>query len=87
MRKDAKSALQEFCQQRRYALPDYHVSEKRIDDRIGFEVCVSIPELKMTATMSAGSKREAQYVAAEKLLNQLQEAGIIKYEYNRSKTH
>ena len=85
--KDAKSALQEFCQQRRYALPDYQVSEKRVGDRVGFEVCVSIHELKMTATMSAGSKREAQYATAEKLLDQLQEAGIIKHEYNRSKAH
>ena len=72
--KDPKTALQEFCQKNRYALPDYRQSAVSQQSE-GFHICVEISELSLSAQSYALTKRQAQSIAAEKLLEQLLKRG------------
>lgn len=69
--KDAKTALQEFLQGRRLALPLYHLRATRGEAHAQeFEVECQIPELGISATGHGASRRAAEQEAAQRAFAQ-----------------
>lgn len=67
--KDNKTRLQELLQARKLELPDYDivdVSGKSHAQK--FEVSCNVPELSLTATAEGQSRRQAEQIAAGKIL-------------------
>jgi len=67
--RDPKTALQEFLQARQLALPDYrmeNVSGKAHQQT--FEMSCSIPGISHRTKGSGGSRRDAEQLAAERML-------------------
>jgi ribonuclease III len=73
MRKDAKTALQEWLQGRKMALPTYKV-ERILGEahQQTFEVSCTVPALGLTAVGSGTSRRIAEQAGAGDMLAQLQ---------------
>lgn len=70
--KDAKTALQEWSQAKNYGLPEYKVAEREGPAHAPvFTVEVTLANGVM-AQAKAGSKRKAEQIAAEKLLQQVE---------------
>jgi len=71
--KDPKTQLQELVQSRRYALPDYQVTNitGQAHAQI-FHVNCSIQELQIEVTGEGKSRRKAEQVAAEKAILQVE---------------
>lgn len=68
--KDAKTALQEWAQQRGLPLPHYNVASRQGPSHAPvFEISVTVAN--QTGSGSAGTKRAAEQVAAETLLGKL----------------
>lgn len=69
--KDAKTALQEFLQGRRLALPQYHLRATRGEAHVQeFEVECLIPELGIATTGRGPSRRAAEQEAARRAFEQ-----------------
>ncbi len=71
--KDAKTALQEYAQQKRWALPKYVVSEVMQEGRLFYKVLLRVDGY--VAEGFAPVKREAEQQAAGQVLLQLEGAG------------
>lgn len=72
--KDAKTALQEWSQARGLGLPDYRlVASEGPDHKPVFRVSVEIPG-RGSAEAEAGGKRDAERLAAARLLDMLSDA-------------
>lgn len=72
--KDSKTALQELMQAKKLALPEYHrEAEQGPDHERTFTVRCSVKLYNLTATATAGSRRLAEQLAAEKVLEQIQQ--------------
>ena len=70
--KDAKTALQEWLQARSKPLPDYQVIKTEgKDHNRQFTVSCKIDESESTAEATASSRRKAEQLVAEQLLEQL----------------
>jgi ribonuclease III len=71
-RKDAKTRLQEWLQARRLALPTYDVVDTSGEDHAQtFVVRCSVDALGRTTTAAGPSRRKAEQLAAERLLETL----------------
>lgn len=69
--KDAKTALQEFLQGRRLALPQYHLRATRGEAHSQeFEVECQVPELGISALGYGSSRRAAEQEAARQAIEQ-----------------
>lgn len=72
--KDSKSMLQEYLQAHRINVPDYTVVELTGPDHASiFNVECTIPELNISTLGQGKSKKEASQLAAEKILQIIQE--------------
>ena len=72
-RKDAKTRLQEWLQARRLALPAYEVVDTSGEDHAQtFVVRCSVDALGRTTTAAGPSRRKAEQLAAERLLETLE---------------
>lgn len=72
--KDAKTALQEWLQARRFAVPDYRIVATQGQAHAqSFEVECAVPALAVSSRGQGRSRRAAEQDAAARLLNQLQE--------------
>jgi ribonuclease III len=71
--KDAKTALQEWLQARKLAVPTYRIAETRgkAHEQVFVVVC-ELPELCLQISGEGLSRRAAEQVAAQALLTQLQ---------------
>lgn len=70
--KDAKTALQEWLQGRRHALPEYALVEVSGEAHAQqFEVECAVPALGMSARGSGSSRRSAEQEAARRVLERL----------------
>ena len=71
--KDAKTALQEWLQARKYAVPHYQVTDVGGQaHQQTFQVVCEVAALDIRQTGSGGSRRAAEQAAASKVLEQLQ---------------
>ncbi len=74
--KDAKTRLQEFLQERKRPLPSYIVLQRLgASHSPAFEVSCDIGDSLAPTTAIAGSKRQAEKLAAEKMLKSLGVSG------------
>lgn len=74
--KDPKTALQEWCQSKRWRLPNYQVlAQTGSAHAPQFEVQCVVVEADLVANAHASSRKEAERAAAWLLLQQLQGAG------------
>lgn len=80
VQKDPKTTLQEFCQKHHYALPDYHVQEVKADPAHRFHVKASVAAIGLESIAHAATKREGQQRAAQGIVSQLQQKGILEYD-------
>lgn len=72
--KDSKTLLQEFLQGRGRALPEYHLEQATgSDHRREFLVSCRLPELDLSLTGSANTRRKAEQEAALRVLQFLHE--------------
>jgi ribonuclease-3 len=73
--KDAKTALQEWLQARKMAVPTYRIDETRgrAHEQV-FVVACDLPTLGMTVRGEGLSRRAAEQVAAQTMLTQLEAA-------------
>ncbi len=70
--KDSKTLLQEWLQAQRYALPVYQVeSESGPAHNRTFTVCCRLDELKLNALGVAPSRKKAEQMAAQSILEEL----------------
>ena len=70
--KDAKTALQEWLQARRLAVPSYRITETRGQAHAQtFEVECAVPALSLSKTGEGRSRRIAEQDAARRLLDEL----------------
>jgi ribonuclease III len=74
--KDAKTALQEWLQGRKHALPSYRIvgTQGQAHNQV-FDVECAVPALGLQATAQGGSRRAAEQAAAAEVLAVLQRAG------------
>lgn len=77
VQKDPKTTLQEFCQKHQYALPIYSICETKEANKPRFLIEASINSLCIQASAHAGTKREGQQMAAEHIIFQLQQKGML----------
>jgi ribonuclease-3 len=71
--KDAKTRLQEYLQARRLALPTYRVVETRGEDHAQtFVVCCDAQAVGRSTTAEGATRRRAEQLAAERLLEVLE---------------
>jgi ribonuclease-3 len=71
-RKDAKTRLQEWLQARRLALPTYEVVDASGEDHAQtFVVCCAVESLGRSTTAAGPTRRKAEQLAAERLLETL----------------
>jgi len=87
MQKDAKTALQEWLQGRKMALPKYSV-EKTLGEahQQTFQVACVVEEMKLQSTGSGASRRAAEQAAAEALLERLNALDREKIKKRASRT-
>lgn len=71
--KDAKTALQEWLQARKLSVPNYRIAETRgkAHEQL-FVVACELPDLGLTLAGEGLSRRSAEQVAAQAMLNHLQ---------------
>ena len=77
VQKDPKTTLQEFCQKNQYPLPVYTVSENGDKDKSRFFVKAQVSPLNIQSTAFARTKREGQRLAAEHIIFQLEQKGML----------
>jgi len=72
--KDSKTALQELMQAEKLDLPEYHrEAEQGPDHQRTFTVRCSVNLYNLSATATAGSRRLAEQLAAEKVLEKIKQ--------------
>ena len=86
--KDAKTVLQEYLQAHKIALPNYTVVDTRgaAHDQ-EFEVSCEVPALNIVVTASGSSRRAAEQIAAQNILESLlREMPLQNSRHARSKS-